>query len=296
MRKDLYEQDIIQDAVSFSFIARLMKYDQSVKSGRYLLKKNMTNVEAIRLLRAGIQQPTEITFNNVRLLSELPEKITEGIDIKAEDFDRSLRNYVDSNDLGFTDTTVLTLFIPNTYEVYWNISATALIKRMREEYLRFWNTVRMGKAGKIGLTPIQVSILASIVQAETRKIEETNTIAGLYVNRISRGMPLQADPTLVFAAGDFSIKRVLNVHKEIESPYNTYKYVGLTPGPINLPEIWAIDAVLDYDNHNYIYMCAKEDFSGYHRFATNLRDHNRNAEMYQRALSIELRKARSQSN
>ena len=141
-----------------------------------------------------------------------------------------------------------------------------------------------------------MSTLASIVQAETTITEESKVISGLYVNRLQRKMFLQADPTLVYAAGDFSIKRVLNVHKELDSPYNTYKYVGLPPGPINLPEIWAIDAVLDYDSHNYIYMCAREDFSGYHNFATNLRDHNRNAEKYQQALSVEMRKARTGSN
>ena len=296
VRKDLFEEDIIQDAVSFSFIARLMKYDESVKPGRYLLKKNMSNVQAIRLLRAGIQEPTTITFNNIRLLEELPAAITQGIAATPEEFTTALHSYTDQNDLGFTDTTVLSLFIPNTYEVYWNISPEALIDRMQSEYQSFWNETRLAKAQALGLTPIEVSILASIVQAETKITEESKTIAGLYLNRIDRGYRLQADPTLVFAAGDFTIKRVLNVHKEIESPYNTYKYAGLPPGPINLPEIWALDAVLDYEDHNYLYMCAREDFSGYHRFATNLIDHNRNAELYQRALSIEMRKARIQLN
>ncbi|MBL7866094.1 MAG: endolytic transglycosylase MltG, partial [Cyclobacteriaceae bacterium] len=162
--------------------------------------------------------------------------------------------------------------------------------RMHSEYQRFWNDERKAKASALGLSPIEVSILASIVQAETIKQDEAPVVAGLYINRLKKNIPLQADPTLVFAAGDFSIKRVLNTHKEIESPYNTYKYAGLPPGPINMPTIANIDAVLNYNKNNFLYMCAREDFSGYHNFATNLTAHNANAARYQRALTIEQRK------
>jgi UPF0755 protein len=165
---------------------------------------------------------------------------------------------------------------------------------MLAEYDLFWNEARKEKAIEIGLSPVEVSVLAAIVQAEAGENEEGPIIAGLYINRLHRNIPLQADPTLVYASGDFTLKRVLNIHKETDSPYNTYKYRGLPPGPINLPEIWALESVLNYDHHNFIYMCAKEDFSGYHNFATNLRDHNKNAANYQRALSIEQRKARQQ--
>lgn len=296
VRDTLFKYNYVQDMVSFSFIAKLMGYDVSVKPGRYRLNKNMSNVAAIRLLRAGIQEPTYITFNIVRLKEDLATRITQNIEMTPVDFLFTLDRYGKENKKGFDENTVLCQFIPNTYEVYWNISPDALIRRMEEEYERFWNETRTGKAAALDLTPVEVSILASIVQAEARNIDEGPVISGLYLNRLRKNMYLQADPTLVYASGDFTLKRVLNVHRQIDSPYNTYKYKGLPPGPINLPEIWAIDAVLDYQQHNYIYMCAKEDFSGNHNFATNLRDHNRNAERYQRALTIEQRKARQSSN
>lgn len=296
VRDTLFKYNYVQDMVSFSFIAKLMGYDVSVKPGRYRLNKNMSNVAAIRLLRAGIQEPTYITFNIVRLKEDLATRITQNIEMTPVDFLFTLDRYGKENKKGFDENTVLCQFIPNTYEVYWNISPDALIRRMEEEYERFWNETRTGKAAALDLTPVEVSILASIVQAEARNIDEGPVISGLYLNRLRKNMYLQADPTLVYASGDFTLKRVLNVHRQIDSPYNTYKYKGLPPGPINLPKIWAIDAVLDYQQHNYIYMCAKEDFSGYHNFATNLRDHNRNAERYQRALTIEQRKARQSSN
>jgi UPF0755 protein len=296
VRDSLYTNDFVQDIVSFSFLARLMDYDVSIKPGRYVLEPNMSNVDAIRLLRAGIQVPVKITYNNVRLISDLAEKITRGIEIDQNQFIKAYDDYSRNNTLGLTRETAFCIFIPNTYEVWWNISADGLVERMEFEYENFWTSERVQKANDIGLTPINVSILASIVQAETRIKSESPQIAGLYINRLQKNMYLQADPTLVYAVGDFTLKRVLNIHKEIDSPYNTYKNKGLPPGPINLPEIWAIDAVLNYRKHSYIYMCAKEDFSGYHNFATNLTEHNRNAQKYQRALSIEQRKARQNAN
>jgi UPF0755 protein len=183
------------------------------------------------------------------------------------------------------------MFIPNTYEVYFNVTPESLIQKMNEEYKRFWNTDRLAKANKLGLMPIEVSILASIVQAETVKEDEAPKIAGLYINRLKKNIALQADPTLVYASGDFSLKRVLNTHKQIDSPYNTYKFPGLPPGPINVPQIVNIDAVLNAEDHKYYYMCAKEDFSGYHNFAKNLDEHNVNARKYQKALTAEMTKA-----
>jgi UPF0755 protein len=290
----LYLGNFVHDAVSFSFLSKIMDYNIAIKPGRYVLQTDMSNVEAIRLLRAGNQAPTTITFNNVRLVEELAEKITRTIEIDPEEFTQAFNEFSSINDKGMNSETALCLFIPNTYEVYWTVPAPDLIARMEHEYESFWTEDRKQKANDLELSPIEVSILASVVQAETRIKEESLQIAGLYLNRIQKNMPLQADPTLVYAVGDFTLKRVLNVHKEIDSPYNTYKYKGLPPGPINLPEIWAIDAVLNYRKHNYIYMCAREDFSGYHNFATNLIDHNVNAQRYQRALSIEQRKARQQ--
>jgi UPF0755 protein len=225
------------------------------------------------------------------LVSDLAEKVSRNLELTPQEFEVKLIEFALANKDGFDKHNVIAMFIPNTYEVYYNIAPEALIKRMRNEYENFWNESRKQKAAEIGLSPVEVSVLASIVQAETVKREEAPTIASLYLNRLKQGIPLQADPTLVFAVGDFSLKRVLNEHKEIDSPYNTYRYAGLPPGPINLPEINSIDAVLNYVPSNYLYMCAKEDFSGYHNFTNNYNEHMNNAIRYQRALTIEQRKA-----
>lgn len=291
----LHDGGYVQDLMSFSFLARLMEYDRKVKPGRYVLHGNMSNLEVIRFLRLGKQEPVTITFNNVRLLPELAQKITRTIGMRPEEFEAELVRFAMRNPHGFTKENIMAMFIPNTYEVYYNITPSQLIERMHEEYEIFWTEERRRKAEATGLSPVEVSVLASIVQAETVKRDEAPVIAGLYLNRLKKGIPLQADPTLVFAVGDFTIKRVLNEHKEVDSPYNTYKYRGLPPGPINMPEISSIDAVLNYKPSNYLYMCAREDFSGYHNFTSNLTEHNRNAQRYQQALSREQRKARAQS-
>lgn len=275
----------IQDPISFGFLAKIMKYHQNVKPGRYLLKPDMSNVSAIRYLRSGDQLPVNITFNNVRLKKDLAEKITINLEITQADFLQALNDTTVAQKYGFDQKNFMAMFIPNTYEVYWNIDVEGLFDRMHTEYNAFWNEEKKQKAADIGLSPPEVSVLASIVYAESSKNDEIPKIAGLYMNRLQRNIALQADPTLIFAAQDFTIKRVLNKHKEIESPYNTYKYAGLPPGPINLPPIMALEGVLNYEDHNYIYMCAKEDFSGYHNFATNLNEHLNNARRYQRALN-----------
>jgi UPF0755 protein len=285
----LHEGNYVQDLISFSFLAKLMDYDEGVKSGRYTLKANMTNIQAIRYLRLGLQEPVKITFNNVRLVSDLSEKITKNLEIKPEQFEAALVDFAMTNKYGFNKDNILCMFIPNTYEIYYNSSPKQLMERMYEEYEKFWNTERQDKAGELKLTLIEVSILASIVQDETVKRDEAPTIAGLYINRLKQGIPLQADPTLKFAVGDFTLKRVLNVHKEVDSPYNTYKNSGLPPGPINLPEIRSLDATLDYFKSDYIYMCAKEDFSGRHNFSADYSEHIKNAQRYQAALTREQR-------
>ncbi len=293
VQEDLAKGRFVNDFVSFSFLARLMDYDKEIKPGRYLLERNMTNVAAIRVLRAGIQEPVNITFTHVRLLSELGDKITKNTGVSSGEFYEALDEFVATNNEGFTKETILCMFLPNTYEVYFNVSPEGLVERMHTEYKKFWNEKRLESAKKIELTPIEVSILASIVQAETVKQDEAPIIAGLYINRMKKDMALQADPTLVFAVGDFALKRVLNEHKEVNSPYNTYTHTGLPPGPINMPRIAIIDAVLDYANHNYIYMCAREDFSGNHNFAETLAEHSKNARKYQTALTIEQQKGRA---
>lgn len=281
----LHEEHYVQDLLSFSMLAKLMKFDQNIKPGRYLLKKDMSNMEAIRLLRSGKQEPVNITFNNIRLKHELAERLCENLEADANNFEAMLNDSALISQYGFNTEDIMCMFIPDTYEFFWTTTEKELFERMHREYEKFWNEQRLAKAKSMDMTPVEVSVLASIVESETNKIDEAPTVAGLYINRLNRNIALQADPTLVFAAQDFSIKRVLNKHKAIDSPYNTYKYTGLPPGPIRLPSITAIDAVLNHENHNYLYMCAKEDFSGYHNFATNLRTHMANAQKYQRALS-----------
>ncbi len=284
VQDSLFDKNYVQDLVSFSLVAKFMDYDEQIKPGLYKLKKNMTNIDAVRLLRSGQQAAVNITFNNIRLKEDLAEKITRNLEISEEDFLHQLKDTSVATTYGFDQETIMTMFIPNTYEVFWDVLPGKLLDRMHMEYKKFWNEERLAKARKLNLNPTEVSILASIVQAESIKADERPKIAGVYLNRLERGIALQADPTLVYAAGDFTIKRVLNVHKELDSPYNTYMYAGLPPGPINLPSIGAIDAVLNYQDHNYIYFCAKADFSGYHAFASTLSEHLKNARKYQVAL------------
>ncbi|MBX2944773.1 MAG: endolytic transglycosylase MltG [Cyclobacteriaceae bacterium] len=296
VQKILHEGEYVQDLMSFSFLSRLMDYDKLVKPGRFILRSNMNNIQAIRFLRAGEQEPVRITFNNVRLITDLPEKITQNIALTPAEFEAALTGFLAGDSRGFTKENILCMFLPNTYEVYYTISGKQLVERMYTEYERFWNDERKQKAQTIGLTPVQVSILASIVQAESVKRDEAPIIAGLYINRLKQGIALQADPTLVYAVGDFTLKRVLNEHKEVESPYNTYKYRGLPPGPINMPEIATLEAVLNYKPSNFLYMCAKEDFSGYHNFTASYSEHLKNAARYQQALTREQRIARANQN
>lgn len=285
VQNQLYDGRYLNDLVSFSFLSKMMDYDQLVKPGLYLIEPGMTNVQVIRKLRAGDQAEVNVTFNNARLLTDLPEKITRNLEITEQQLsDLILKDSVQKA-YGFDSLTFIGMFIPNTYKMFWNTKPQDLLDRLKKEHDKFWTIEREQKAEAVGLSPGEVTVLASIVQAETVKSDERPIMAGVYLNRLKRGYPLQADPTLVFAAQDFSIKRVLNKHKKIDSPFNTYMYQGLPPGPINMPSITSIDAVLNFAKHKYLYFCAKEDFSGYHNFATNLIDHNRNAEKFQRAMN-----------
>lgn len=284
---DLFKnlQPMLVDAQSFKTVAELKQFDRP-KAGRYIIKNKMTNNELVNMFRSGHQEAVKLTFNNIRTLPELAGKV--GSQIEADSID--LINYLkDRNQLekhGFTPENVKCVFLPNTYQIYWNTSPEEFLVRMKKEYERFWSEERKNKAKKIGLSQFEVSVLASIVQSEQSVYDdEKPIIAGLYINRLNKNMLLQADPTLVYALGDFSIRRVLNKHKEIASPYNTYKHLGLPPGPINLPEISSIKAVLNYKKHDYIFMCAKEDFSGYHNFSKTARQHGIYARRYQQALN-----------
>ena len=284
LRNKLIEDTLLNDVISFSVLSKLMDYDDNIKIGAYRVKTNMSNYNMISMLRSGNQTPINITFSYARKIDDLAEKITEKLMISNEDLMKYLVENIDKYE-GFNEMDIISVFLPDTYEVYWNISPKNLVDKMYSEYKKFWDADRMRKLENINLNKKEAIILASIVASETRMIDEADRIAGVYMNRLNKNMRLQADPTLVFAANDFTIRRVLNKHKKIKSPYNTYIHKGLPPGPIRLTPKNYIDAVLNYEKHNYIFFCAKEDFSGYHSFATNLGDHNRNARKFQRALN-----------
>jgi len=277
-------QHILNNTESFKWVASKMNF-KNIKPGKYNITKGLSNIELVRLLRSGKQEPIKLTFQNIRLKTDFAGYIGKNFEIDSLAF----LNMLDSIDLvrqyGFDEETIFCMFIPNTYELYWNTSKEKFFERMQKEYVKFWNTERLAQAKAIGLSPVQVSILASIVDQEALLNREMVRIAGVYMNRLNRGIKLEADPTVIFANGDFTVKRVLYKLLQKDSPYNTYKYNGLPPGPICMPSVAAIDAVLHFEKHNYIYFCAKEDFSGLHNFASNVTEHQMNARKFQQALN-----------
>ena len=283
----LGQTGIINPYSYFRSAATSFKYEQSFKPGRYHLKRGMTAVDVVKFLRSGTREPVKFSFHYLRTPDDLAGKVAAKLEADSTQLVNLLsdREFT-AKKFGLTPEEAPVIFIPNTYEIHWNTSAEQFCTRMKKEYDAFWRADRKAKAEAIGLTPVEVSILASLVQAEQSRIkEEWPIIAGLYLNRLRKGMMLQSDPTVVFANGDFSIKRVLDRHTAIDSPYNTYKNVGLPPGPINMPEPGVIDAVLDADQNSYLYMCAKDDLSGRHSFAETLAEHNRNAAAFHAALN-----------
>lgn len=276
---------IIKNPGIFRQIAVRKNYPHSVKSGRYIIDKPISYNALINILRGGRQTPLEVTFSKLRTLNELAGRIGGQIEADSAeiiDFFSDQANYADD---GFTKENVIAVFIPNTYEFFWNTTARKLYSRMLREYRKFWNDDRIKKSQAIGLTPVEVSILASIVDEEASRGDEKPRIAGVYLNRLKRGIPLQADPTVKFAVNDFTLNRILYKHLETESPYNTYRHSGLPPGPIGCASIEGIDAVLNAENHDFLYFAAKSDFSGYHNFARTLAEHNRYASQYRRELN-----------
>lgn len=282
---NLQQKAILKDMNSFKAAAGKMELAKSLKPGRYSVKEGMNNRTLINKLKAGNQDPVALKFQNIRKKENFAAYLAKNMEADSLAFIKVL----DSTELlaqhGFTPDNVYTLFIPNTYEMYWNTQPLEFFEKMKKEYDKFWTSERKEKAAKLNLSPIQVSILASIVDAEALYDKEMPTIAGLYLNRLHRGILLQADPTVIYANNDFTVKRVTNALLNVDSKYNTYKYKGLPPGPIMMPSIKAIDAVLNREQNNYIYMCAKEDFSGYHNFAETVAEHNMNAKKYREALN-----------
>ena len=280
----LKENNIPSEKI-FRLIADRMRYEDYMKTGRYELKDGMTMIDVVRMLRSGNQSAVNLTFNNLRTKDNIAGRISQQLMMDSITLLNALNDINIAQDLGFDDANFVSMFIPNTYQVFWDTDVEGLLKRMKREYTSFWSEDRLNKAVDIGLTPLQVSVLASIVEEEATYADEYPIVAGLYLNRLKKGMRLEADPTVKFAIGDFGLRRILFRHLEIESPYNTYKVDGLPPGPIRVPSVSAIDATLSPTTHNYIFMCAKDDLSGRHNFAVTHAEHSRNAARYQRALN-----------
>ena len=276
---------IVSDMGTFWAAAEKMNLQGPLKPGRYRLKEGMNNRTLINMLKAGNQEPVNLKMQNVRKKENLASLLAKNLEMDSVSFMRLLDSAAFIEKYGFDAQTVYTMFIPNTYQTYWNSSPEEFFKKMNKEYLKFWNDERQQKAATLNLTATQVYILASIVDAEALYDKEMPTIAGLYLNRLNKGILLQADPTVIFANDDFTVKRVTGPLLRVDSRYNTYKYAGLPPGPIMMPSINAIDAVLNKEDNDYIYMCAKEDFSGYHSFAKTVQEHNINARKYREALN-----------
>jgi UPF0755 protein len=281
----LESKGIIKNISLFNWLAEKKHYQSLIKPGRYVIDKDMSYNSLINLLRSGRQTPVEVTFNNLRTINQIAGRIGKQIEAdsaRISDFFSDESNYI--ND-GFKRETIISVFIPNTYEFYWNTDPRGLYTRLLKEYRSFWNEKRLSKAKENGLDSKEVSILASIIDCEASKPDEKSRIAGVYLNRIKRGIPLQADPTIIFALNDNTITRVLKKDLEIDSPYNTYKHSGFPPGPIGCASIEDMEAVLNAEKHDYIFFVAKPDFSGYHNFSRTLSEHIRYASAYQKELN-----------
>ena len=289
LKDSLRAHDLLKNEFCFDLLVDQKVYT-NIHPGRYRVEADMDANSLVNMLRLGAQEPMGLIFNNVSTVQDLAGKLA--IQIQADSL--SLEACFTNRDFlalhKLSETSIRKIFIPNTYEVYWTITPQEFLERMMKEYERFWTSDRIEKSRSIGLRPEEVSILASIVQKESSKADEQAMIAGLYMNRLSRGMKLQSDPTVIYALKeqqgfDTIIKRVLKKDLKVDSPFNTYLHKGLPPSPICIPEMSALQSVLNFKHHKYIYMCAKEDFSGYHNFATSWAQHKLNARRYQKALS-----------
>ncbi len=281
----LRNSGILRSERNFTITYRLKSHGLNVKPGSYIIEPGMSNNNIVNMLRSGRQAPVNVTFNNIRTLDELAGRIggqveTDSASLTA--FFDDENNYL--ND-GFNRLTVISVFIPDTYQLYWTTDARDFYRRMLREYRSYWNKERTASAGALELTPAEVSVLASIVDEEASRDDEKSRIAGVYINRLRQGMPLQADPTVKYAVNDFTLRRILNRHLEVDSPYNTYKFKGLPPGPIRCPSRSGLEAVLNAEKHDYLYFVARYDSSGYHHFSRTLAEHNRYAAAYRRELN-----------
>ncbi len=282
----ILERDtVLCHPTTFRLLARRKRLPTHVSPGHYIIRRGMNNNTLINMLRGGFQDAVRVTLHNIRTVEELAGVVARQLEPDSAAFLSVLKDSAFIAGFGFDTATVIALFLPDTYEFYWNTSPRRFVRKMYREYMRFWDEERRRKAVALNLNPVEVATLASIVQEEVIHDDEMPRVAGVYLNRMRKGMRLQADPTVKFALREKGRKRILKKDLHIDSPYNTYRYAGLPPGPIRMPSKAAIDAVLNAEKHSYIYFCAKDDFSGYHNFARNLKEHNRNARLYRRALN-----------
>ncbi len=273
-----------QSAEGFAILAQHNRFGSRERSGKFAIKDGDTMKDIYYRIVSNTQTPVRLTVPSTRSIPQLVGAISRQLMLDSAQLSEYTSSPVYYNRIGYSTATLPSLFIPETYEVYWDIRPEDLMIRLMKERDRFWNEERMAKAKALGMTPEEVATLASIVDEETNDAAEMPIVAGLYINRLKKGMPLQADPTVKFAIGDPARKRILKKDLEAESEYNTYRHKGLPPGPIRIPSKQALESVLSYSKHGYLYMCAKEDFSGTHNFAKTLGEHNRNAQRYQQAL------------
>lgn len=276
---------VLRHRAAFDAYARRIDLPESFKPGHYVLRPGMSVIEVARMLKLGLQTPVRVTINNVRTPQQLAAKLARQIDADSTALATALTSSRLAAEAGFDSVTLFSMFIPDTYEFYWTVSPEEVVRRMKREYDRFWTAERDAKRRRSGLSRLEVMTLASIVYEETRKTDEMPRIAGVYINRLRRGIPLQADPTVKYAMQDFGLRRILHRHLKFPSPYNTYINKGLPPSPICMPGRNAIDAVLDFEEHDYIFFCARPTFDGYHNFARTLREHNANARAYAKELN-----------
>lgn len=279
----LKSQGLVKHEDAFRWVAKRMKYPRNpMRSGKYKIQPGWSNYELIQHLRGGKQETVKLVFNNAWTVKNVAAKVAQFIEPDSSDLVNLFLNEQFIADLGYDSATLMSLFIPNTYDFFWNTSPAKFLERMKKENAAFWEkNNRLEKAKQLDLTKEEVYALASIVERETLQNDEKRRMAGVYYNRLkTKGWRLEADPTVKFAVGDFGLRRILNKHLQIDSPYNTYKNQGLPPGPISMASIASIDAVLNVEKHDYMFFCAKGDGSGYHNFAKDLRQHNRNAAIY----------------
>lgn len=285
VKEELSTQGFVADIKSFDLLARRAGYTDRVQAGKYEIRKGMSNFQIVRMLRSGKQVPVKLVVNKLRTRQDFINLIARNLEADTNVIKHMMTDSVFLDQYGLDSNTAMCAIMPDTYEFYWNANPEKVFRKIAANYSRFWNDARKAKAKAQGLSPQESIIVASIVEEESNMNDERPTIASVYLNRLRKGIKLQADPTARFAYGDFMIKRITGVQTALQSPYNTYYITGLPPGPICTPSPKCIDAVLNAPRNNYLYFCAKEDFSGYHNFAATLQEHYDNAKRYHEALN-----------